>query len=52
MDDRAKLDQASERTAADAAADRKPWHAPVIDVVSLKNAETNQAQNGDNNAAC
>ncbi len=41
MDERARLDQASERKAADAAkSHRQPWHTPVIDIVPLKNAET------------
>ncbi len=41
MDDLTKLDHVSEGQRADmATAGRPPWHAPVIDIVPLKSAET------------
>jgi len=50
MDDRTQLHQVSERERADiAAASRQPWHAPVIDIVPLKNAETGAVASNDGN---
>ncbi len=48
MDERTRLDQASERKAADAAeSHRQPWHTPVIDIVPLRNAEASGGNNAD-----
>jgi len=54
MGEKTKLDGGSERKIAAAiASGQQPWHTPVIDIVPLKNAETNQAQAGDTgNLAC
>jgi hypothetical protein len=54
MDERARLDQASERKVADAAvSDRLPWHTPVIDVIPLRNAAATAANGNDgNNEGC
>ncbi len=51
MDERTRLDQASERKAADAAeSHRQPWHTPVIDIVPLRNAEATANASADGNA--
>jgi hypothetical protein len=50
MDDRVKLDRAltDVQGAHDVTASgQMPWHAPVIDIVPLKNAQTNAGTGAD-----
>lgn len=52
MDERARLDQASERKTDVAASARKPWHAPVIDIVPVNATQigANNTTDGSNQA--